>query len=255
MPILDLDDVYEGEFVLGIGYHSLLAEFDTVTADNTNQTYTYEQFRLRERGSRADYPFHATSAAWIDPIGRMISGTFDVRPFEFGQDYSHLCSWDRVLECEKDPLRSLQIGKPTGVSFSPDNSTMYVVDSAFRNLVKMDYNLNDGYVGSTINTTSFTDILSPGSESVPNGLATDENGHLWIGLTGKENGLLIELDPATDKIVSQIDIPSQPDIVDVKFAGEEFEFMYILTGKNLLKMTGLGVKGLKVPDFELIIYE
>ena len=31
----------------------------------------------------------------------------------------------------------------------------------------------------------------------------------------------------------------QPEIVDIKFAGDDFEFMYVLTKKNLYKLTGM----------------
>jgi len=255
VPVNDLENLYLGEAVFGIGVHVLLAEFNLDDPANTNQTIDFETFRRRERGSTRTYPFQVNSPAWVDPIGRLITGTYDARPLLNGQERSHLCSWDRILECEYKPLQNIEVVHPTGVSFSPDNATMYMVDSGLRNLLEMEYSISNGYVNTILNTTSFTDLLEGDTESRPTGLATDENGHLWIGVTGKENGLLMELDPATNTVISKIDIPAQPEIVDIAFAGESFEYLYILTTKNLLKIKDLGVKGLKVPDFELVEYE
>jgi len=254
VPINDLEDVYDGETVLGIGSNMLLAEFNITDPTAVNQTLDYERFRLLERGSFRQYPFQVCSPAWVDPIGRLITGTYEARPFNSSFDQSRFCSWDRVLECETKPLRNIEAVHPTGVSFSPDNSTMYLVDYASRNLLEMEYSLSDGYVGSIFNTTSFSDLIQGDTESRPSGLATDENGHLWIGLTGKVDGSLVEVDPAKDTVISKIDLTGHPDVVDIMFAGDEFEYLYILTSKHLLKITDLGVKGLRVPDFELIEY-
>ena len=36
------------------------------------------------------------------------------------------------------------------------------------------------------------------------GLVTDENGHLWVGISSRESGTLVEINPDTDTIISSI---------------------------------------------------
>ena len=89
--------------------------------------------------------------------------------------------------------------------------------------------------------------------AVPKGMATDENGHIWVAVADREKGAIIEIDPETQDIISLIgqllenkyasmkdtlaDV-DDGDLVDIVFAGEDLDFAYILSEKNLYKMTG-----------------
>merc|ERR1712154_718373 len=78
---------------------------------------------------------------------------------------------------------------------------------------------------------------------------TDENNHIWLAVANNEDkGSILEINPDTKSIISSIDV-DDPDLVDIVFAGDDLDFLYVLSTKNLYKITGMGVHGNHVPDF------
>ncbi len=79
-----------------------------------------------------------------------------------------------TVRCELEGLRLAN-----GLAWSPDATTIYVVDSLERTIFAADFNLDNGAVGPVRPLLTF----APG-EGAPNGLTVDVQGGLWAALTG-----------------------------------------------------------------------
>ena len=81
-----------------------------------------------------------------------------------------------------------------------DNSTLYFADSHTKNITKCDYD------SRKIDVSNCDTLLNVGDEisatATPKGMATDENGHIWVTVADKEQGAVIEIDPETGTVIS-----------------------------------------------------
>jgi sugar lactone lactonase YvrE len=68
---------------------------------------------------------------------------------------------------------------PNGLGWSPDNTAMYVVDSLRREVYAYDFDLGAGEIANRRTLHTF----GPG-DGLPDGLAVDAQGGLWIALHG-----------------------------------------------------------------------
>ena len=88
------------------------------------------------------------------------------------------------------------------MSWSLDNSTLYFADGHTKNISKC------GYDSINIDVSNCETLLNVGEEvsetAVPKGMATDENGHIWVAVADSEKGAIIEIDPDTQDIISLI---------------------------------------------------
>jgi len=191
--------------------------------------------------------FMVPSAAWVDPFGRMLIGTHDIRPFEKILTNSIFTFFPNSFDPESTFYElSLVSCDPSGMAWGIDNSTLYFADSHTKNITKCDYD------SRKIDVSNCETLLNVGDEisatATPKGMATDENGHIWVTVADKEQGAVVEIDPETGTVISTIDV-EDGELVDIAFAGEDLDFAYILSKKSLYKMTGMGVRGMHVPDF------
>ena len=88
------------------------------------------------------------------------------------------------------------------MSWSLDNSTLYFADGHTKNISKC------GYDSLNIDVSNCETLLNVGEEvsetAVPKGMATDENGHIWVAVADSEKGAIIEIDPETGDTISLI---------------------------------------------------
>ncbi|QAY73438.1 SMP-30/gluconolactonase/LRE family protein [Agromyces protaetiae] len=102
---------------------------------------------------------------------------------------------------------------PNGLAFSPDERTLYVVESRSqprRRILSFDADVS---AGTLSNQRVFIDAV----EGVPDGLRVDEDGNLWCGWSGGEglDGVRVYAPDAT--LIGAIDLPER--CANVAFGG------------------------------------
>jgi len=132
-----------------------------------------------------------------DPWGRFWAGSTDVA---FAPGRGALHRWAGAGPAEQVVSG---LGLPNGLGWSPDGATMYLADSVAEVVLAFDY---DGATGTPSRRRVLVDLTS--CDGVPDGLAVDGTGHLWVAMWG--GGCVRRVSPAGD-LVSRLEVPvSQP---------------------------------------------
>ncbi len=117
-----------------------------------------------------------------------------------------------------------QLSIPNGMAWSPDNKRLYHTDSVTCLVRSFIYDENTGGI-------QFEKIAVriPDKTGLPDGMAMDEEGMLWIALWG---GFGVgRFDPASGKMIGFVDIPA-PQVSSCSFAGERLDQLVITTARN-----------------------
>lgn len=109
--------------------------------------------------------------AKCDANGRAFAGTMS---YTFDRGAGSLYRLDPPLVASKI-LTDLTISN--GIGWSPDNKTMYFIDSATQCVVAMPYDIDSGSIGTGRELVRFTD-----REGMPDGLCVDADGGVWVAL-------------------------------------------------------------------------
>lgn len=141
-----------------------------------------------------------------------------------------------------------------GVGWSPDNKTMYFVDSIRYVIYAYDFDFEKGAISSRRPFVQLTE-----SFGIPDGLTVDSEGHVWVAIYG--GWKVMRYDPS-GKVSAEIAFPvSKPS--SCMFGGKNYDELYVttisdgLTAEDKLKQPMAGdlfmiktdVKGLPEPDF------
>lgn len=149
-----------------------------------------------------------------DAQGRLWIGTtaFDHRP-----GGGNLYVIDGDLRAE---VRYPAVACSNGVTWSPDGSTMYYTDSLARTILAFDF-LPDG----TLRHERVI-ITIPPADGIPDGMACDAEGMLWIALWG---GFGVgRYNPATGERIGFVEVPA-PNATACCFGGEQLDQLVITT--------------------------
>jgi len=92
---------------------------------------------------------------------------------------------------------------PNGISWSLDNTTMYLTDSPSGEITSYPYDLASGIADWSAGRTFFK---CPYAGAVPDGHAQDIEGHLWVALFGA--GRVVRVNPQ-GAIVAEITLPTR----------------------------------------------
>jgi sugar lactone lactonase YvrE len=182
----------------------------------------------------------------VDRKGRLWAGTMT-----FQGATSSLYRLDKNLS-----VHQMETGVTisNGVGWSPDNKTMYFVDSLRYVVYAYDFDLETGALS---NRRAFVQMSE--SFGIPDGLTVDSEGCVWVAIY---NGWkVMRYDPA-GKVVDEIAFPvSKPS--SCMFGGKNLDELYVtsisdgLTAEDKLKQPMAGdlfmiktsVRGLPEPDF------
>jgi len=108
-----------------------------------------------------------------DPQGRLWAGTMSKRR-DPGAAALYRLDADRVLRCVV-PGTTLS----NGIGWSPDGATMYFIDSTTQRIDRFDF---DGATGALSGRRPFA--LVEAADGMPDGLAVDAEGGVWVALFG-----------------------------------------------------------------------
>jgi sugar lactone lactonase YvrE len=112
---------------------------------------------------------------------------------------------------------------PNGVGWSPDGRTMYYVDSTWLEVRAFPFEPADGSLGPPRTLAAF-----PDDGSVPDGLAVDAEGRLWVARWGA--GCVVRLGP-DGALLDRVDLPvSQPS--SCAFGGDDLAELYITSARE-----------------------
>ncbi len=187
-----------------------------------------------------------------DPAGRFWAGTMDMA--ERGPKAALY-----VLE-KNHHLRKVLTGISisNGLGWSPDNRTMYYIDTPTRKVAAFDYAIESGTIENRRTVVDFEAQQQPGK---PDGMAIDAEGMLWVAHWGGSR--LTRWNPSTGALLETVTVPAL-QVSSCCFGGKNLEDLYITTARNNLDqkildaqpLTGAlfkimpGVKGLPTYAFE-----
>lgn len=128
-----------------------------------------------------------------DPVGRFIIGTMGYPEIKenIGQDYSY----------EKGKYKTI-IQNTTisnGLAFSPDNASLYFIDTPTKKVAKYSYDLQTGDVEFESYVIEFK------GQGSPDGMCIDNEGMLWIAEWG--GACISKWDTLNGKKIDEIELP------------------------------------------------
>jgi len=116
------------------------------------------------------------------------------------------------------------LGIANGMSWSPDRTTMYHIDSATRRVFAYDYDLKTGDVANRRIAIQLEE-----SQGYPDGMTTDSEGMLWIAHWA--GACVCRWDPATETILERYDTPA-PHTSACCFGGDDLSELYITSARK-----------------------
>lgn len=147
-----------------------------------------------------------------DAAGRLLVGTATARP-------AFDCAlWSISAGHAPNPVVP-GIGMSNGLGWSPDNRTFYHVDSAARVLRAYSVNPESGALSSP------RVLHSVAAPTLPDGLAVDADGQIWLALWGA--GAVLRLAPE-GRVTGRIDLPT-PRVSSCAFGGSGLRQLFITT--------------------------
>lgn len=130
-----------------------------------------------------------------------------------------------------------------GIVWSADGRICYYIDTPMKQVLAFDY--ADGLLSNSRRVVALNHI-----ESSPDGMAIDENGHLWIAFC--HGACVTSFDPESGYEVQRVELPCL-ETTACAFGGPDLSDLYVTTGVHktekeehagrLFMIKGLGVKG------------
>jgi sugar lactone lactonase YvrE len=158
-----------------------------------------------------------------DPAGRFLAGTMYIdREQEAAQEAGSLYSLDRNLIVRR-LLGDLTVSN--GMAWSPDYSTMYLIDSPTKNVFAFDYDLKTGNIGNRRVVVTIPDAL----RGYPDGMAIDREGMIWVALWAGFQ--VTRWNPYTGELLQSIFLPA-PNVTSCTFGGLNMNELYITTARK-----------------------
>jgi len=179
------------------------------------------------------------------PDGRFFAGTIslvknqgDATLYRLDSDLSLHTAFDNVTNSN-------------GIIWNAEGTTCYYIDTPRLGVIAFDYSTETGLLSNERNAFSTSNI-----EASPDGMTIDSEGNLWIAFC--HGACVVCYNPATGEELHRIELPCL-ETTACAFGGNNLDELYITTGIHktaveehagrLLKVTGLGVKGVPANPF------
>ena len=161
-----------------------------------------------------DIPGNRMNDGACDRAGRFFAGTM-------ASDESPGAGALYVLATDRQVTRLLTgVGISNGIGWSPDDQRMYYIDSLTYRVDLFDYEPATGAIG---NRRSFARLGA--GEVMPDGLAVDAVGGVWVALWG---GSEIRRYAPDGRLTLTVDIPAA-NVTSCAFGGPDLRTLYITT--------------------------
>lgn len=172
------------------------------------------------------------------PDGHFFAGTISLVKKEGDADLYRLSPELEITKAYGSVTNS------NGIVWSADGATCYYIDTPTKRVLAFDY--ADGLLSNSRPVVALNHI-----DSSPDGMAIDENGHLWIAFC--HGACVTAFDPVSGYEEDRIELPCL-ETTACAFGGPDLTDLYVTTGVHktekeehggrLFVIKGLGVKGL-----------
>jgi sugar lactone lactonase YvrE len=187
--------------------------------------------------------------AKVDPAGRFWAGSCEMGFTEgLGGLWRLDENWEPALVLEGLTL-------PNGMGWSPDGRVFYLVETQGRQILRFDFDP----VTSTITSSASILVDSDGfPDGLPDGLAIDARGHLWVAVYG--GSAVHEFSP-TGMRLQTVPLPT-PQTTSCSFVGPALDELWVTsaaaqldpasdaTAGSIFRVEGLGATGLAIRAFQ-----
>ena len=153
-----------------------------------------------------------------DPAGRFWIGSMD---YNASEPIGNLYMVDGAGKSELK-LDSLIISN--GIVWTADKKTMYHSETMTRTIRSFDYENETGVI-----TNEITIINIPDTLGLPDGMAIDEEGMIWIGLWDGDG--IVQYNPNSGELLQKVDVPAH-NVTACAFGGENLDTLFITTSRN-----------------------
>ncbi|PSN53206.1 hypothetical protein C0J52_04508 [Blattella germanica] len=159
---------------------------------------------------------------------------------EYVQEIGSLFSFDKNW---KPTTQVTKVTVSNGLAWTEDLKHMYYIDSPTKCVHAFDYDAKTAK------------ILKNGVEGLPDGMAIDTEGKLWVACFGGSQ--VIRVDPVSGELLTKIPIPSS-QVTSVVFGGPQLDELYVtsanvkLSDAELKKNPGSGEFEMASPKVEQI---
>lgn len=171
----------------------------------------------------SDKPGNRFNDGTCDCMGRFWAGTMSKALDSGAGDLTPMGS----LYCmDSDYNITKKIDKVTisnGIGYSPDNATMYYIDSPSREVVAFDFDKSTGEISN-----KKTVVKVPEEVGMPDGMTVDADGMLWVAMWC--GGAVVKYDPESGNMLEKIEIPAK-SVTAMVFGGKDMDEMFITTAK------------------------
>jgi sugar lactone lactonase YvrE len=161
-----------------------------------------------------DIPGNRMNDGACDRAGRFFAGTM-------AEDESPGAGSLYLLTADHQLTRLVTgVGISNGIGWSPDDRRMYYIDSLAYRVDLFDYEPSTGAIG---NRREFVRLGA--GEVLPDGLAVDAEGGVWVALWG---GSEIRRYAPDGRLTSGVDVPAA-NVTSCAFGGPDLRTLYITT--------------------------
>ncbi|NOU94150.1 SMP-30/gluconolactonase/LRE family protein [Paenibacillus sp. LMG 31456] len=189
-----------------------------IALENGFHTLDLETEQLTKRiDPEKDMPGNRFNDGKCDEAGRFWAGTMDMK--EKSPSGSLYC-----LETDGTVRRMVEgVTVSNGLGWSPDNQTLYYIDSPTKKVMAYDYSLERGEI-----TNPRVAVTIPEGEGFPDGMTVDSQGMLWIA---HWDGWQVSCwNPETAEKIASIPVPAA-QTSSCTFGGENLDELYITTAR------------------------
>ena len=159
-----------------------------------------------------------------DPLGRFWFGTMQNNFDKYGNDISIKQNIGKLYRVDLDNKISIireGIGIPNTFVWSPDNTKFYFTDTLEGNILKFDFDLENGTLSNEENFAQF-------NRGYPDGSTMDTDGCIWNCRYG--GSCIVRFDPE-GKVDQIIEMPVQ-NITNCVFGGRDLKTLFVTTACN-----------------------
>ncbi|GAF64476.1 hypothetical protein BTS2_1369 [Bacillus sp. TS-2] len=196
-----------------------------------------------------DKPENRFNDGKCDAVGRFWAGTM---PKKSGHQEAALYCINDELQVKK---KINKVGLSNGLAWSINNDYMYFIDTHTRQVARFDYDLQTGNISNQKQI-----ITIPEGMGVPDGMAIDQEGMLWIAHYG--GSCITRWNPDSSELLEKVEVPAL-NVTSCTFGGPDLDELYITSARNGMTEQQLeeypysgavfkykpGVKGLKADLF------